>query len=112
DGFYYIVDRKKDMFISGGENVYPAEVERALHEHPAVARCAVVGVPNERWGQVGRAFVVQRPGEAAGGGGVPSFLRRRLPRDKGPKRVVFVAELPLSAAGKVLKRELVRPEGP
>ena len=106
DGFYYIVDRKKDMFISGGENVYPAEIERALYEHPAVARCAVIGVPDERWGQVGRAFVVLRPEGRAAEGELLAFLRERLARYKVPKSVAFVAELPLSAAGKVLKRAL------
>ena len=106
DGFYFIVDRKKDMFVSGGENVYPAEVERALCEHPAVLMCAVVGVPDERWGEVGRAFVVRRDGSSADEAELLAFLRTRLARYKLPRGVRFVPELPISPQGKVLKRLL------
>jgi fatty-acyl-CoA synthase len=115
DGFFFIVDRKKDMFISGGENVYPLEIERALDEHPAVARCAVIGVPDPKWGEVGRAVVVLGPeakSRAASGAAAQleqeliEHCRARLARYKVPRSVVFVDELPLSAAGKVLKREL------
>lgn len=106
EGYYYIVDRKKDMFISGGENVYPAEVEAALYTHPAVAECAVVGVPDPAWGEVGRAFVVLRPGAAAAADELRQHLRARLAGFKVPKTVEFRAALPKSAAGKILKREL------
>ena len=106
DGFYYIVDRKKDMFISGGENVYPVEIERALYEHPAVHQCAVIGIPDEKWGQVGRAFVVLRPGQAATADELLGHLRARLARYKVPKSVVIQGSLPTSPAGKILKREL------
>lgn len=106
DGFYYIVDRKKDMFISGGENVYPVEVERALYEHPAVHMCAVIGVPDETWGEVGKAFVVLKPGREATAEELIEFLRGRLARYKIPKSMELVASLPISPAGKVLKREL------
>jgi fatty-acyl-CoA synthase len=106
DGFYTIVDRKKDMFISGGENVYPVEIEKALYEHPAVAQCAVVGLPDERWGEVGAAVVVLRPGQAAGEAELLDHCRARLARYKVPRRVVFRPALPISAAGKILKREL------
>ncbi len=106
DGFYYIVDRKKDMFISGGENIYPVEIERALYEHPAVHMCAVIGVPDEKWGEVGKAFVVLKPGRKATEEELLEFLRGRLARYKVPKSVEFVDSLPLSPAGKVLKREL------
>ncbi|HEX6676151.1 MAG TPA: long-chain fatty acid--CoA ligase [Actinomycetes bacterium] len=109
DGFYFIVDRKKDMFVSGGENVYPAEVERALCEHPAVLMCAVVGVPDERWGEVGRAFVVRRDGATAEEEELLAFLRTRLARYKQPRSVAFVPELPISPQGKVLKRLLRAP---
>jgi fatty-acyl-CoA synthase len=103
-GLYRIKDRLKDMYISGGENVYPAEVEGVLHEHPAVADVAVVGVPDERWGEVGVAFVV-----AAGDvseGQLRDFARERLARFKAPKEVRFVDALPRSGMGKVLKEEL------
>ncbi len=116
DGFYYIVDRKKDMFISGGENVYPAEIEKVLYEHPAVGQCAVVGVPDEKWGEVGAAFVVLRspdpvsgkPGAALTATQLIEFLRGRLAAYKVPKHLRFVENLPLSPAGKILKRELRR----
>jgi fatty-acyl-CoA synthase len=106
DGFYYIVDRKKDMFISGGENVYPVEIERALYEHPAVAQCAVVGLPDARWGEVGAAVVVLKLGGRATEDELLDHCRARLARFKVPKRVIFRDSLPISAAGKVLKREL------
>jgi len=104
EGFYRIKGRLKDMYISGGENVYPAEVESVLHEHPAVADAAVVGIPDERWGEVGVAFVVV-------GGDVSAeelieFVRERLARFKVPKTVRFVEELPRSGMGKVSKEEL------
>lgn len=106
DGFFFIAGRKKDMFISGGENVYPVEVERALHEHPAVAQCAVVGVPHPDWGEVGKAVVVLTAGAAATEAELVEHCRARLARYKVPRTVVFVDELPLSAAGKILKRSL------
>ncbi len=106
DGFYYIVDRKKDMFISGGENVYPVEIERALYEHPAVHMCAVIGVPDEKWGEVGKALVILKPGKKATAEELIAFLRGRLARYKVPKSIEFVESLPLSPAGKILKREL------
>jgi fatty-acyl-CoA synthase len=111
DGFYYIAGRKKDMFISGGENVFPLEIERALDEHPAVAQCAVIGVPHERWGEVGRAVVILRPGAMATEAELLDHCAQRLARYKVPRSVVFVDALPMSPAGKVLKRELVRLHG-
>jgi fatty-acyl-CoA synthase len=108
DGFFYIVDRKKDLFISGGENVYPVEIEAALAEHPAVGHCAVVGVPDETWGEVGWAFVVLAPGRWATTDELVDFLRGRLARYKVPKQIEFVESLPLSSTGKVLKDELRR----
>lgn len=116
DGFYYIVDRKKDMFISGGENVYPTEIERALYAHPAVAQCAVIGVPDTKWGEVGAAFVVLRSSDPVTGESLApptesellAFLRQRLAAYKVPKHIRFVESLPISPAGKILKRELKR----
>jgi fatty-acyl-CoA synthase len=104
EGFYRICDRLKDMFISGGENVYPAEVEAALHEHPLVADAAVLGLPDERWGEVGVALVVLA-GEL-GEGELLDHCRRRLASFKVPRAVRFVSELPRSPSGKLLKREL------
>ncbi|MBL9002796.1 MAG: long-chain fatty acid--CoA ligase [Myxococcales bacterium] len=106
DGFYYIADRKKDMFISGGENVYPAEIEKVLYSHPAVAMAAVIGVRDEKWGEVGRAFIVCKPGETVTEDAVLALCRDHLAKYKVPKSVVFLDALPLSAAGKILKREL------
>ena len=106
EGYLRIVDRLKDMYISGGENVYPAEVEQALHAHPGIAECAVIGVPDETWGEVGRAFVVVRAGEELDADAVLAHLEGRLARYKLPKSVVFVPELPHNASGKLLKSRL------
>jgi fatty-acyl-CoA synthase len=106
EGFYRIRDRLKDMYISGGENVYPAEIEAALHEHLAVADAAVIGVPDERWGEVGVAIVVLRPGATADERDLLAHCRARLAAFKVPHAVRFAEELPRSASGKLLKREL------
>ncbi|WP_084965201.1 acyl-CoA synthetase [Thermoactinospora rubra] len=106
DGFVTIVDRVKDMIISGGENIYPAEVEAALLDHPGVADCAVIGVPDERWGEVGRAVVVPGPGAEPSERDLLEFLHGRLAKYKIPKSVVFVAELPRNPTGKILKKAL------
>jgi fatty-acyl-CoA synthase len=106
DGYVYIVDRWKDMFISGGENVYPAEIEQVLFHHPNVRDVAVVGVPDERWGEVGVAVVVPRDPDGFDPGEIISYCNERLARYKVPKQVRTVDELPRNAAGKVLKREL------
>ncbi|MFF4472223.1 long-chain fatty acid--CoA ligase [Streptomyces sp. NPDC001599] len=103
DGYAYIVDRVKDMFVSGGENVYPAEVEDALMGHPAVRECAVVGVPDEVWGEVGHAVVVLEAGRPADGPGILAHLRGRLAKYKIPKTVSFAGELPRTASGKIVK---------
>jgi fatty-acyl-CoA synthase len=104
--YFFVVDRKKDMFISGGENVYPAEIEQVLYRHPAVHMAAVIGVPHPKWGQVGKAIVVLKPGVDANEEELLTFMKDHLARYKVPKSVVFVDELPLSGAGKVLKTEL------
>ncbi|MEV7981774.1 long-chain fatty acid--CoA ligase [Streptomyces sp. NPDC086519] len=106
DGFLYIDDRKKDMIVSGGENIATPEVERVLYEHPAVLEAAVVGLPHPRWGEVPRAFVVLRPDTSAGAGDLREFCRARLARFKVPARFDFVGELPRTPSGKVLKRTL------
>ena len=106
EGYFYIVDRKKDMFISGGENVYPAEIEKVLYQHPAVHMCAVIGLPDPKWGEIGKACVVLKPGEAATQEELLNFMTERLARYKVPRSVSFLDALPISAAGKILKREL------
>lgn len=106
DGYVTIADRIKDMYISGGENVYPAEVEDALLALPGVAECAVVGVPDERWGEVGRAFVVPAPGAALDPRELLAALSGRLAKYKIPKSAVLVDHLPRTASGKVLKHRL------
>jgi fatty-acyl-CoA synthase len=106
EGYYRICARLKDMYISGGENVYPAEVESVLHEHPAVADAAVVAVADERWGEVGVAAVVLAPGEAVEEEELLDHCRTRLARFKVPRGIRFVDELPRSGMGKVLKDEL------
>jgi fatty-acyl-CoA synthase len=108
DGYYFIVDRKKDMFISGGENVYPAEIESALYQHPAVKMCAVIGVKDAKWGECGVAYIVRRTDTEVSDAELLRYLGDRLARYKVPKRIVFVESMPISAAGKILKRELIR----
>lgn len=103
DGYAYIVDRVKDMFVSGGENVYPAEVEDALLGHPSVAECAVVGVPDAVWGEVGHAVVVLAGGARADASEILAHLRGRLAKYKIPKTLVFAPELPRTASGKIVK---------
>jgi fatty-acyl-CoA synthase len=106
DGHAYIRDRIKDMIISGGENIYPAEVEDALYGHPAVAECAVIGVPDPRWGEVGRAIVVLRPGAEAQPTELLGFLAGKIANYKIPKSVVFADTLPRTASGKLVKTRL------
>ncbi|MGQ0550503.1 MAG: acyl-CoA synthetase [Armatimonadota bacterium] len=106
EGFIYIVDRKNDMIISGGENIYPAEVEDILYHHPGVAEAAVIGVPHTRWGEVPHAVVVAKPGVMLSADEVIAFCEGRLARYKIPKSVAFTDALPRNAAGKVLKRLL------
>jgi fatty-acyl-CoA synthase len=106
DGHLVLVDRWKDMYISGGENVYPAEVENVLHAHPAVSQAAVVGTSHPRWGEAGTAFVVPAQGAAPTEEELRSWCRERLAAYKVPVRVVLVEELPRNATGKVLKAPL------
>ncbi len=104
--YFYVVDRKKDMFISGGENIYPVEIEAVLYKHPAVQMCAVIGVPDPKWGEVGKACVVLKPGMTATEEELIAFMQQHLARYKVPKSVVFLDSLPMSGMGKILKREL------
>ncbi len=106
EGYFYIIGRSKDMFISGGENVYPAEVESALHAHPAVAEAAVIGVPHEKWGEVGKAFIVVEQGKQLKQEELLAFLRQRLAKYKIPQQFEFVAALPKTAIGKIDKKAL------
>jgi long-chain acyl-CoA synthetase len=106
DGYLWITGRKKDLIISGGENISPNEIEAALHQHPAVAEAAVIGIPDDARGEVPKALVVLREGAAASAAELSAYLRDRLPRFKIPAAWEFRAELPHSTTGKVLKREL------
>jgi fatty-acyl-CoA synthase len=106
EGFIYIVDRWKDMYISGGENVYPAEVENVIHQLPQVLEAAIIGVPDDRWGETGKAVIVVKPGETLNEETVITHCLANLAKFKIPKSVVFVDELPRTATGKILKRQL------
>jgi acyl-CoA synthetase (AMP-forming)/AMP-acid ligase II len=105
EGYLFLTDRVKDMIVSGGENVYPIEVEEALAQHPAVEDVAVIGVPDERWGETVKALIVRRDG-SAGADELVAFARERIAAYKLPRIVEFVDELPRTPSGKVLKREL------
>jgi len=107
DGFLYVLDRRKDMFISGGENVYPAEVEAALLAHPDIAEAGVIGVHDDEWGKVPAAFIRVRPSSDITESDVQMFLRDHLAGYKIPKYVYFVDELPRNASGKLLRRLLI-----
>lgn len=111
DGHFYIIDRWKDMFISGGENVYPAEIENVLFQLPEVAEAAVIGVPDDRWGEVGCAFIVTKDGAKLDVDAITAYCRTQLAGFKTPKHVVFLQELPHNAAGKIVKAELRRHYG-
>ena len=104
--YFFVRDRVKDMFISGGENVYPVEIENVLYRHPAVHMCAVIGVPDEKWGEVGKACVVFRPGQSATGEELIAHMQEHLARYKVPKSVEIMDALPISSMGKILKRDL------
>jgi acyl-CoA synthetase (AMP-forming)/AMP-acid ligase II len=106
DGYLWIVDRLKDLIVSGGENIAGSEVERVLYEHESVLEAAVVGRPDERWGEVPVAFVVRRPGAAVTADELVEHCGRGLARFKVPKAVTFLDALPRNPSGKVLKREL------
>src|SRR5216684_2014897 len=109
DGYLYIHDRIKDMIISGGENIYPAEVESAICDHPDVAEVAVVGVPDEQWGEAVKAIVVMKPGRTATSSDIIGFTRERIAGFKTPKSVDFIEALPRNASGKILRRHLRDP---
>ncbi len=106
EGYYYIVGRIKDMFISGGENVYPAEIEGLLATHPGIAEAAVIAQADQKWGEVGVAVVVPRAPGSLTQEEVLAFCDGKLARYKIPKRVIFAESLPRNAMGKVVKAEL------
>ena len=109
DGFIYIKDRIKDMIVSGGENVYPAEIEGVLSEHPAVADVAVIGVPDDQWGETVKALVVRKPGNETTGEEIIEWSRARLAGYKRPRSVDFVEAIPRNPSGKILKKDLREP---
>jgi acyl-CoA synthetase (AMP-forming)/AMP-acid ligase II len=109
DGWFYVVDRKKDMIISGGFNVYPAEVELALLKHPAVHDCAVVGVPDEKWGEMVLAHLELKPGALIDDDEIQLFMKNAVGPVKSPKKYIIVEQLPRSNAGKVLRGEIRKP---
>ena len=109
DSYIYIYDRVKDMIISGGENIYPAEVESAICDHPDVAEVAVVGVPDDKWGEAVKAIVVMKPGKKATSSDIIGFTRERIAGFKTPKTVDFIEALPRNASGKILRRHLRDP---
>jgi acyl-CoA synthetase (AMP-forming)/AMP-acid ligase II len=109
EGYLYIHDRLKDMIVSGGENIYPAEVENAVFGHPAVADVAVIGVPDEKWGETVKAVVVLKPGTQVSAQELIEYARSRIAGYKIPRSVDFIAALPRNPSGKILRRELREP---
>ena len=106
DGFFYIVDRTKDMIISGGINIYSSEVEEVVYQHPAVAEAAVIGVPDEKWGESVKAVVALRPGQTLAEAELIAYCREYLAPYKVPRSVDFLDSLPKSVRGKILKHDL------
>ena len=109
DGYIYIQGRVKDMIVSGGENVYPRVVEDVLFQHPAVADAAVIGVPDEQWGETVKAIIVLREGQTATEEELIDFCRDKLAGFERPRSAEFVDELPRNPSGKVIKRQLREP---
>ena len=109
DGYVFIVDRAKDMIISGGENIYSTQVEAAIHKHPSVLEAAVIGVPDDEWGEAVKAVVVLKPDAHATEQEIIDTAREHLASYQKPKSVDFVDSLPKAPTGKILKRELKEP---
>ena len=109
EGYVFIYDRVKDMIVTGGENVYPAEVENALFGHPAIADAAVIGVPDDAWGEAVKAIVVLKPGAPGDAADIIAWARTRIASFKTPKSVDFVGSIPRNITGKILRRELREP---
>ena len=109
DGYIFIVDRSKDMIISGGENIYSTQVESAIHKHQGVLECAVIGIPDDEWGEAVKAVVVMKPGESATEADIINTAGKHLASYQKPKSVDFVDSLPKAPTGKILKRELRDP---
>jgi fatty-acyl-CoA synthase len=110
DGYYYIVGRKKEMYISGGENVFPVEIEEILYKHPSIDEAAVLGVPDEKWGEVGKVFMTPKKGKTIDVDEIKDYLLSRLAKYKIPKYFEIRDSLPTSGTGKILKRELEKEE--
>jgi long-chain acyl-CoA synthetase len=112
DGYFFIVDRKKELIIRGGFNVYPREIEEVLYEHPAVRECAVIGIPHAELGEEVGAAVVLKPGAEATEAELRDFVKRQVAAYKYPRHVWLLDELPKTATGKILKREIQAPAEP
>ncbi|MHA1301019.1 MAG: class I adenylate-forming enzyme family protein [Candidatus Helarchaeota archaeon] len=106
EGYLYVVDRAKDMIVSGGENIYPAEVENAIYKHPGVHLCAVIGIPDEKWGEAVCAYIVRKEGCELTGEEIINHCRKYIASYKKPKRIIFTKKIPMSPQGKILKRKL------
>jgi fatty-acyl-CoA synthase len=110
DGYFFLIDRARDMYITGGENVYPAEVERVLKELPEIEDIAIVGIRDETWGEVGHAFVIRKPVANLNAEDIINFCKERLAAFKCPRKITFCKAFPRTSLGKVLKRELIKEE--
>jgi acyl-CoA synthetase (AMP-forming)/AMP-acid ligase II len=106
EGYVTIVDRKKDMILTGGENVYSTEVENALYMHPAILECAVIGIPDSKWGEAVKAIIVLKPGQKAAEGEIIEFCKERIAHYKAPKSIDTVEALPRTGSGKIHKKGL------
>ena len=110
EGYIYVIDRKKDMIISGGENIYPKEIEEVLYTHPDILEAAIVGIPDPNWGESVKAFVVMKPGKQLTEEDVIQYCQQHISSYKKPRIVEFIDALPRNASGKILKTELRKVE--
>lgn len=106
DGYYYVLDRIKNMFISGRQNVYPAEVEHMIRQHPAISQVAIISVPVDRWGEAGKAFIVLVEGEILSAEALTAYCLERIAKYKIPKHINFVEDLPKNDAGKIDRKKV------
>ena len=111
EGYFYIVDRAKDMYRSGGENIYPADIEKILTNHPKILNAAVIGVPDKKWGETGMAFIVVKDGESLTKDEISDFLKGKIAKFKFPTHIKFIDDLPMTTSGKIRKIELKKKYG-
>ena len=111
EGYFYIADRAKDMYRSGGENVYPAEIEKVLYDYPRIKHIAIIGIADDKWGETGKAFIVSEDGKPITKEEIYAFLKDKVSKYKYPSHVEMIDEMPMTATGKIMKVALKEKHG-